>query len=116
MSPEERSARVQYLQGLGVPRNYHDAIIDAPTTKMMTYGAPALALALVALIIIVIVAAFFWLSNYVEARAAEEAAQIGATLIHVDVGLGPILLLFGLISLSMWVYCVVTKQYKVKGF
>jgi hypothetical protein len=86
MSPEERHKRAQYLQGLGVPQNYHDAIIDAPTTSMMRYGAPTLAFVLLALIIIVIVGAFFWLENYVAARAADEAAQIGATLIYVNVG------------------------------
>jgi hypothetical protein len=116
MSPEERYKRVQYLTGLGVPRNYHDAIIDAPTTRMMRYGAPTLAFVLLAVIIIIIVGAFFWLENNVEARAADEAAQIGATLIYVNVGLGPFLLFFGLLCLSLWAYCVVTKQYKVQGF
>jgi len=116
MSPEERSARSQYLEQEGVPRNYHDAIIDAPTTKLTRFAGPALGLTLVALIICVIIGAFFWLNNYVEARAADVAAQVGATLVHVDVGLGPLLLMFGLLGLVMWVFCLYAAHHKVRGF
>jgi hypothetical protein len=116
MSPAERSARIKYLEGLGVPRNYHDAIIDAPTTKMMRYGGPALGLTLTALTIVVMVGAFLWLTNYVEARAADVAAQIGATLIYVNVGIGPLLLFFGLLCFTMWAFCVAARQHKVQGF
>ena len=92
MVPAERDARIQFLEGLGVPRPYHDDIIDAPTTRMMRWGGPVLALGLIAVIVFVMATTFFWLTNYVEIRAADAAAQTGATLTHVDVGIGPILL------------------------
>jgi hypothetical protein len=116
MAPEERGARIQFLEGLGVPQAYHDAIIDAPTTRMMRWGGPALALGLVAMIVIVMAATLFWLTNYVEARAAETAAQTGATLTSADVGIGPILLLFGLLALMGWASWVAARQHKVQGF
>jgi hypothetical protein len=116
MSPEERSARIKYLEGLGVPRHYHDAIIDAPTTKMMRYGGPALGLTLVALTIVVMVSAFLWLTNDVEARAADMAAQIGATLIYVNVGIGPLLLFFGLLFFTMWAFASRPGSTRCRGF
>src|SRR5262245_26492550 len=116
MAPEERDARIQFLEGLGVPRPYHDAIIDAPTTRMMRWGGPVQALGLVAMIVFVMATTFFWLTNYVEVRAAETAAQIGATLTNADVGIGPILLLFGLLALMGWASWVAARQHKVQGF
>jgi hypothetical protein len=42
MSREERACAYRYLEGLGAPLIYHDAITDAPTTRMMRRGGPAL--------------------------------------------------------------------------
>ena len=88
----------------------------APTTKMMRWGGPALGLTLVALMIVVMVGTFLWLTNYVEARAADVATQIGATLVYVNVGIGLLLLFFGLAFLTMWAVCVAARQHKVQGF
>jgi hypothetical protein len=116
MAPEERQARRDWLERLGVPGPYHDAIIDAPTTRMLVWGGSALAVALVAAVVAVMASTFLWLTRYVEARAAEVAAQTGATLTYVNVGLGPLLLLFGLLFFLLWAGSAVAANYRVQGF
>ena len=58
---------------------------------------------MVAVAIGAMVAIFLWLQGHVQVRAADLAAQSGATLTHVDVGIGPLILLFGLIALMGWI-------------
>jgi len=116
MTPEERQSRIYFLEGLGVPRPYHDEIIDAPTNRIQTWGGTVLALALIALIVAVMATTFGWLTQHVQARAADLAAQNGATLTYVNVGIGPIFLLFGLLSFMGWAACVAAGQHRVKGF
>src|SRR5262249_15259715 len=65
---------------------------------------------------LVMAVTFFWLTNYVEVRAADAAAQTGATLIYADVGIGPIFLLFGLLAFMGWASWVAARQHEVHGF
>jgi hypothetical protein len=116
MTPDERRTRVAWLEELGVPASFHDAIIDAPNDWLTAGGAAAPALAMIAVSIGVMVAAFRGLDDYVEARAAAEAAQNGASLVYTNVGLGVVVLLFGMIALSGWACSMFAARYRVKGF
>jgi hypothetical protein len=112
MPPRDRQAQADWLATLGVPGSFRDAILDTPPSK----GGTALALAMVALAIAGMIAAFMWLTRDVEARAAAVAAQNGAALIHVDVGLGPLTLLFGLLALMGWAAIVRIARQKEPQF
>jgi hypothetical protein len=116
MTPDERHSRVAWLASLGVPKPFHDAIIDAPNSKLTSGGGAVLGLAMVAIAVGVVVAAFMWLDGHVQSRAVVKATQSGASLTHVNVGIGPLLLLFGLLALMGWVAGVLSGRYKVNGF
>jgi hypothetical protein len=62
------------------------------------------------------VAAFIGLDAYVRARADALAVQVRASLVHVDVGAGPLILLFGLIVVMGWVSAVRSGRHRVNGF
>ena len=51
-------------------------------------------------------------------RRAQPASrrQSGATLTHVDVGIGPLILLFGLIALMGWIGSALAARWRVNGF
>jgi len=116
MTPQERQARTNWLATLGVPVPFRDAIIDAPNDRLTSTGGTALALAMVAVTIGATVAAFLWLQGHVEVRAAVVAAQSGASLVHVDVGLGPLVLMFGLLAFMGWAASTLAGRYRVNGF
>jgi hypothetical protein len=116
MTPQERQSRADWLATLGVPVPFRDAIIDAPNDRLTSRGGTVLGLAMVAVTIGVMMAAFFWLQGHVEARASALATQSGASLTHVDVGLGPLILLFGLIALMGWVGSRLARRHRVDGF
>lgn len=116
MSHEERVSRVEWLASLGVPAAFHDAIIDAPTGWLIAAGGVVLGLGMVAGAIGATVAAFFWLDGHVHAQAMALAQQTGATLIHVNVGIGPLLLMFGLLGLMGWAGGNLSGRYRVNGF
>ena len=116
MTPQERQARADWLATLGVPASFRDAIIDAPNNRLTSRGGTALGLVMVAVAIGAMVAIFLWLQGHVQARAADLAAQSGATLTHVDVGIGPLILLFGLIALMGWIGSALAARWRVNGF
>lgn len=116
MTPEERRSRAEWLAALGVPDRFSDAIIDAPKDRLTAGGGVVLGLAMVAVAVGATVAAFMWLEAHVRARAVELATQSGASLTHVDVGLGPLVLLFGLIALMGWLASVLGGRHRVNGF
>ena len=116
MTPEERHLRVEWLGSLGVPERFHDAIIDAPNSKLSGGWGAVLGLAMLAAAVGVMVPAFMWLDGHVQSRAVAVATQNGATLTHVNVGIGPLLLFFGLLTLMGWVGGVLSARYRVNGF
>lgn len=116
MTPDERLSRGDWLGGLGVPVPFRDAIIDAPNNILTSRGGAIVGLAMVAVAVGVMAATFFWLEGDVEGQAATLAAQSGASLIHVNVGMGPTLLLFGILTLMGWVSSVLAGRYRVNGF
>src|SRR5262245_55454614 len=116
MTPQERLARADWLAKLGVPAPFRDAIIDTPNDKLTARGGAALGLGMVAVAIGIMVATFMWLDSHVQARAAALAAQSVASLTHADVGLGPLILLFGLIALMGWVASTLAGRQRVNGF
>ncbi len=67
MTPDERHSRVAWLASLGVPEPFHDAIVDAPNSKLTVEGGAVLGLAMVAAIGL-IVTAFMWLDGHVQSR------------------------------------------------
>src|SRR5262245_6076276 len=102
MASTDRLARVEWLTDLGVPTAYHDAIIDASSDLKSQVTTAVVGLSAVAGVIGVVAGAFFGLESLVRGKAIELAHQTGATLINVNVGMGPLLLLFGLIALMGW--------------
>jgi len=111
MAPDERSARVDWLTALGVPEAFREAIIDAPKDRMTSWGWTVVSLIMVACAIGMMVGAFIWLEELVDARAAALAVQSGATLTYVNVGMGPVLLLFALIALMGWILVWLAGRY-----
>ena len=75
-----------------------------------------MAFAMVVAAVGVMVTAFMWLDGHVQSRAVAQATQSGASLTHVNVGIGPLLLLFGLLGLMGWVGGVLSARYRVNGF
>lgn len=116
MTPQERDARAAWLAKLGVPAPFRDAIIDAPHDRTSAAGGAVLGLAMVAVVIGVTIAAFIGLDAYVRTRAMAVAAENGATLVDVNVGAGPLILLFGLIVLAGWIISVRSGRHRVNGF
>lgn len=116
MTPDERRSRADWLGALGVPVRFRDAIINAPNNLLTSRGGAAVGLAMVGTAIGVMAAAFFWLEGDVQERAVALATQSGASLTHVNVGMGPTLLLFGLLGLMGWVSGVLAGRYRVNGF
>ena len=116
MTRQQRQLRTEWLAALGVPAPFHDTIIDAPNDTLTSGGGTALALAMVAITIGVMVGTFIWLDRYVQAGAAAVATRSTASLTHVDVGLGPLILLFGLIALMGWAASALAARHTVNGF
>jgi hypothetical protein len=108
--------RAEWLAKLGVPAPFHNAIIDAPNDWMTTAGGAVIGFAMVAVAAGIMMAAMMGLNAYVEARAIALATQTGASLVYVDVGVGPIVLLFGLIALMGWFSSVLSGRHRVNGF
>jgi hypothetical protein len=108
--------RTEWLAKLGVPAPFRGAIIDAPNDWMTTAGGVVIGLAMVAIAVGIMVAALMSLDAYVQARAVALATQIGAPLVYVDVGMGPLVLLFGLIALMGWFSSVLSGRHRVNGF
>jgi hypothetical protein len=103
MAVDERRSRADWLAELGVPAPFHDAIIDAPKDRTTAVsGNPLMILAALAVLIGIGMAAFLGLDGYVRMRAAGLAEETGATLTYVNVGIGPLILMFGLILLGGW--------------
>src|SRR5215470_17126251 len=110
---QERQLRAEWLAKLGVPTPFRDAIIDAPTDWLTAWGGAVLGIAMVAVAIGTMVAGFMWLDAHVTARAVAEAAQTGASLVYVNVGMGPFILLFGIAALGGWAFNVFATRYRV---
>jgi hypothetical protein len=108
--------RAEWLAKLGVPAPFRDAIIDAPNDWMTTAGGAVMGFAMVVVAVGLMMAALMGLDAYVQARAVALATQIGASLVHVDVGAGPFVLLFGLIALTGWFSSVLSGRHRVSGF
>jgi hypothetical protein len=108
--------RAAWLEKLGVPAAFRNAVINAPNDRTTAAGGIVVAIAMLAVVIGVVVAAFMGLDAFVRARAVALAAQIGASLVHVDVGAGPLLLLFGLIMLMGWASSVRAGRHRLNGF
>jgi hypothetical protein len=115
MSVEQRRFRAEWLAEIGVPAPFQDAIIDAPNDWMTGQGGVVPGLALVATAIGAMVGCFFLLDGYVQARAARLAAETGASLTYVNVGIGPLVLLFGALALVGFVNSMIATRYRVKG-
>src|SRR5262245_53732513 len=116
MTPHERQARAEWLATLGVPGSFRHAIIDAPNNLWTARGGTVLGLLMVAVTIGAMMATFLWLQGHVQARAAALAAQSGATLTHVNVGMGPLILLFGLLALMGSIGSALAAHLRVNGF
>src|SRR5262245_49719391 len=116
MSSSDRLARVEWLTDLGVPAPYHDAIIDASSDWKSQVTTAVVGLGAVAGVIGVVAGAFFGLESLVRAKAIDLAHQTGATLMNVNVGMGPFLLLFGLIAMMGWLSGAVSQLKGAKGF
>jgi hypothetical protein len=116
MTPQGRNARVAWLTKLGVPAPFHDAIIDAPNDWRSAGGGAIIGVVMVVVVIGVMVAAFMGLNAYVNARATAVAAETAALLVYVDVGLGPLVLLFALIALMGWAGSAAAQHHRVNGF
>jgi len=116
MTADERRARADWLTELGVPEAFHNAIIDAPTNWMTAAGGAAISIATIVAVVGAVTGAFLWLDGHVQARAAALAAETGATLTYVNVGLGPLIGLFSLIGLVGWAGSVMSARYRVQGF
>jgi hypothetical protein len=116
MTSGDRLARVEWLTALGVPAAYHDAIIDAPGSAKNYVVSTVLGIGAVAVVIGVTIGAFFWLDSYVHAQAMALARQTGATLINVNVGIGPLLLMFGLIAVTGWAGLALSARRKGEAF
>jgi hypothetical protein len=115
MSVDDRRFRADWLAEIGVPAPFRDPIIDAPNDWMTTRGAAVPGVALVVMAIGAMVAVFFLLDGYVQARAAGLAAETGASLTYVNVGIGPLLLLFGALALVGLINSMIATRYRVKG-
>src|SRR5688572_5759148 len=95
---EERQARVDWLQELGVPAAFHDAIIETDDRRTAP-GGPLLGVGVIVGVPVGLAAAAMLLHLLsVNARAVALADVTEATLIHVSGAVGPILLLFSLIG------------------
>jgi hypothetical protein len=116
MTGEERRLRADWLSELGVPVPFHDAIIDAPNDRLTGGGGAAIGLAMVALVIGAMIGAFLGLETYVQARANALAAQTGAALTYVNVGLGPLIGALSLFGLAGWASGLMSARYRVDGF
>jgi hypothetical protein len=116
MTPQERQTRTEWLGKLGVPVQFHDAIISAPHNWLTAAGGAVLTIAMIAVTVGATVAAFIWLDAHVQARAVALATEVGASLVYVNVGLGPLILLFGLLALTGWVLSLLAGRHRVNGF
>jgi hypothetical protein len=116
MTSNDRLARVEWLTDLGVPAAYHDAIIDSSSGWKSQASTVAVGIGAVAVVIGVTWAAFNGLDSLVHAKAIELAHQTGATLMYVNVGIGPLILLFGLIALMGWLSGALSRLRGAKGF
>src|SRR5262245_59926154 len=122
MTPEERQKRADWLRELGVPARFHDEIIDAPTKELIAVpgvvpGFPSRAAAVVVGLygFFGLIVGWFFFARHVNARAATEAIKNGALLIHVNVGLGMLLLLFALVLGLGWIGADGARRYWVNG-
>src|SRR5262245_7899996 len=115
MSVDERRLRTDWLAEIGVPAPFRDAIIDAPDDWMTRRGAVVPGLAMVAVAIGAMVAGFLLLDRYVVARAAGLAAETGASLTYVTVGVRPLLLPSGLLGLGGAINSAIAARYRLKG-
>jgi hypothetical protein len=95
---EERQARIDWLQELGVPAAFHDAIVQA-NDRRTAPGGSLLGVGVIAGVPVGLAAAAMLLHLLsVNARAVALADVTEATLIHVGGAVGPIILLFSLIG------------------
>jgi hypothetical protein len=116
MTGEERRLRADWLSELGVPVSFQDAIIDAPNDRLTAGGGAVIGLSMVAIVVGVMIGAFFWLDSHVQARAAAVAAQTGASLKYVNVGIGPLIGALSLFGLVGWAWGLMSARYRVNGF
>lgn len=97
MAGSELEARDDWLRTLDVPAQFRGQICEVPRSRLIAVAA----FVMVALPIGLMIAAMLWLQSTAQAGAERLAAETGSTLVYVNVGVGPLLMLFGLIFLSM---------------